>query len=156
MTFVELLLPWIIIQTFPYLPSKRQLHGSLTVYLPWDTLRTCLPLGHDSRTRVLWSPLALLSISTKCRESVFCTFLPILLWNYVWHFHLRAISPQIPSSPSTSLTFTQSMEYTAPRSTAQVCLTGFCISQIFGHTIPDYSIARSLGRTWKYQPRTSG
>ena len=84
-----------------------------------------------------------------------CTFLPILLWNYVWHFHLRAIYPQIPSSPSTSLSFTQSMEYTAPLGTAQVCLTGFCISQIFGHTIPDYSIARSLGSTRKYQPRTS-
>ena len=39
--------------TFPYLPSTRQLHGSLTVCLPGDTLRTCLPLGHDSSIRVL-------------------------------------------------------------------------------------------------------
>ena len=31
------------------------------------------------------------------------------------------------------------MEYTAPQNTAQVCLTGFRISQIFGHMIPDYS-----------------
>ena len=133
MTSVGLLFLWIIIQIFPYLPSKRQLHGSLTVCLPWDTLRTCLPPGHDSRVWVLWSPLALLSISTKCRESVFCTFLPILLWVYVWHFHLWAISLQIPSSPSPSLTFPQSMDYTAPRSTVQVCLTGFCISQLWSY-----------------------
>ena len=31
------------------------------------------------------------------------------------------------------------MEYTAPLDTAQVCLTGFRISQIFGNMIPDYS-----------------
>ena len=133
MTSKGLLLPWIIIQTFPFLPSQRQLHGSLPVWLPWDTLQTCLPPDHDSKVWVLWSPLALLSISIEWWESVFCTFLPILLWVYVWHFHLWAISLQIPSSPYPSLTFSQSMDYTAPRSTVRVCLTGFCISQLWSY-----------------------
>ena len=90
---------------FPFLPSQRQLHGRLLVCLPWDTLQTCLPPDHDLQVWVLWSLLALLSISIEWRESVFRTFLPILLWVYVWRFHLWAISLQIPSSPYPSLTF---------------------------------------------------
>ena len=99
----ELLLHWIIIRTFHYLPSTRQLHGSLTVYLPWDTLRTCLPLGHDSRIRVHWSQHALLSISTKCRESVFRTFLPIFCFKIT--SGIFSLKSNLPSNPTQSLNF---------------------------------------------------
>ena len=56
-------------------------------------------------------------------------------------FSLRKqfILRKIPPSPSTSLTFTPLMQYTAPLETAQVYLTGLHISQIIGHMIPDYS-----------------
>ena len=42
---------------------KRQLHGSLTECLPWDTLKTCLPLDQGSEVWAPWSPLVLLFIS---------------------------------------------------------------------------------------------
>ena len=42
---------------------KRQLHGSLTVCLPWDTLQTCLTPDQGSEVWAPWSPLVLLLIS---------------------------------------------------------------------------------------------
>ena len=42
---------------------KRQLHGSLTECLPWDSLQTCLPLDQGSEVWAPWSPLVLLLIS---------------------------------------------------------------------------------------------
>ena len=46
---------------FPFLPSRRQLHGCLLVCSPWDALQTCLPPGHDLQIWVLWSLLCLMS-----------------------------------------------------------------------------------------------
>ena len=46
---------------FPFLPSRRQLHGCLLVCSPWDALQTCLPPDHDLQIWVLWSLLCRMS-----------------------------------------------------------------------------------------------
>ena len=46
---------------FPFLPSRRQLHGCLLVCSPWDALQTCLPPDHDLQMWVLWSLLCRMS-----------------------------------------------------------------------------------------------
>ena len=63
---------------------------------------------------------------------MFCTFLPILFWVYIWHFHYE----QFPFKSHPVLPFldlSQSMDYTAPHSTVQVF-----IFHNYGLTLPGY------------------
>ena len=48
-------------------------------------------------------------------------------------FSLMSNIPLNPILSYPSLTFSQSMGYTAPHSTVQVCLTGICISQLWSY-----------------------
>ena len=48
-------------------------------------------------------------------------------------FSLMSNFPSNPILSYPSLTFSQSMDYTAPHSTVQVCLTGICISQLWSY-----------------------
>ena len=113
---------------FPFLPSRRQLHGCLLVCSPWDALQTCLPPGHDLHSM---GPLiaAVSAVHHLWVTWVCVSYLsPYPVMGICLAFSLMSNFPANPIQSYPALTFLQSMVSTVPCRTVRVCLTGFCIS----------------------------
>ena len=134
---------------FPFLPSPRQLHGSL-LWCPTDMSTTW------SRPTAIGPLIAAGSaVHQHWVTGVCVSYLsPSTSMGLYLAFSLMSNFSSNPIQSYPSLTFSLSMDSTAPCNTVRVCFNRFLYFTIMVIHYLATCITRLLGRTWKCLPRT--